>query len=370
MPVIKRIITSTAGFQPVLVEFENGKIQPGEEKNLESGIYEEKNGTKIVGITTNKMLYTGPLREDDLYNNFLLIHNKKKDKIEMVQIDCCIATPKLNKPSNLIQSTPLLSREMNVSELQKQFGSKKSKRVTEQRERLTMNIETVKEQLEKTVTGIKLDESATEVTENDSIYRPKINRDASTRDGIYNLEDLVPGYILDTLAPEAGQIMTTGNMQPYNFGPFVSNSISRILMNDASEEIQIRRITIFLYINYLIKFMATPMKNITKKFIVCDKSPDVNSHILDTFSVNSQNSRTRPLHMKDKAVCYTLVLAAIAMEYEVNVEQLSKDLKIGVKKTLEVSRILAFNASKDKHIVQLKLPLPAPVTFSSKRKRL
>ncbi|XP_023014844.2 uncharacterized protein isoform X1 [Leptinotarsa decemlineata] len=220
--------------------------------------------------------------------------------------------------------------------------------------------------------SLKLDDSFLDktVTENDSLYRPKINRDASTRDGVYNLEDLVPGYILDTLAPEAGQIMTMGTVDPFNLSPFPASSISKILMADASEEIQVRSITIFLYIHYLIKYMITPMKAVTKKFVACDKSADVNSHILDNFSVNSPHGRTRPLHIKDKALCFILVLAAIALNYEVDVQSLSKDLKIGVKKTLEVSRILAFNASsKDKNVVQLKLPLPEPVSFNPKRKR-
>ncbi|KAG5882580.1 hypothetical protein JTB14_030129 [Gonioctena quinquepunctata] len=220
--------------------------------------------------------------------------------------------------------------------------------------------------------NLKLDDSMADgtVTENDSIYRPKINRDASTRDGVYNLEDLVPGYILDTLAPEAGQIMTMGTVEPYNLSPFPASSITKILMSGSEEEIQVRSITIFLYIHYLIKYMITPMKSVTKKFVVCDKSPDVNTHILDNFSVNSQHGRTRPLHIKDKALCFILVLAAIALDYEVDVQILSKDLKIGLKKTLEVSRILAFNASgKDKHVVQLKLPLPDPIMFNAKRKR-
>lgn len=80
--------------------------------------------------------------------------------------------------------------------------------------------------------------------------------------------------------------------------------------------------------------------------------------------------RARPLHMKDKALCYTMILAAIAMDFEVDVELLSKDLKVGVKKAVEVARILAFNAKvNNKNVVQLKLPLPAPITYTPKRKR-
>lgn len=74
--------------------------------------------------------------------------------------------------------------------------------------------------------------------------------------------------------------------------------------------------------------------------------------------------------MKDKSLCYILILTAKAMDYEVDLTNLAKDCKIGVKKALEISRILAFNtSSKNKNVVTLKLPLPAPVTFTSKRKK-
>lgn len=37
--------------------------------------------------------------------------------------------------------------------------------------------------------------------------------------------------------------------------------------------------------------MVTPMKSITKKFVVCDKSIDVNNQILNTFSEMGQSGR-------------------------------------------------------------------------------
>nr|XP_023014845.1 DNA-directed RNA polymerase I subunit RPA49-like isoform X2 [Leptinotarsa decemlineata] len=370
MPIIKKIVTKDIGARPVLVEFQNNKLQAGQEATLNSAVYETQDGSKVVGITSDRLLYTGTLSEDEMYNNFILVYNKNKNKIRLIQADHCVVSS--SKISKKVVQTEEISLDKSISELNRQFGSKKARRVTEQRQRLPTNSDEIKEELEKTVTGLKLDDSFLDktVTENDSLYRPKINRDASTRDGVYNLEDLVPGYILDTLAPEAGQIMTMGTVDPFNLSPFPASSISKILMADASEEIQVRSITIFLYIHYLIKYMITPMKAVTKKFVACDKSADVNAHILDNFSVNSPHGRTRPLHIKDKALCFILVLAAIALNYEVDVQSLSKDLKIGVKKTLEVSRILAFNASsKDKNVVQLKLPLPEPVSFNPKRKR-
>nr|CAH7745846.1 unnamed protein product [Callosobruchus chinensis] len=208
------------------------------------------------------------------------------------------------------------------------------------------------------------------VQEEDSLCRPKINRDASTRDGVYDLDDVIPNGVLDTLIPQASAVLNSGDsIEEYQLTPFCTDSINKILSLNTPEEIKVRNIAIFFYINYLIKFMNTPFKNITKRYVACDISQEVNRHILDNFCVYTQNGRTRPIHMKDKCLCYIIVLAAIAKEYEVNVALLSKDLKIGLKKAVEVSRILAFNtSSKDKTIVTLNLPLPAPVTFTSKRK--
>ncbi|CAH1960983.1 unnamed protein product [Acanthoscelides obtectus] len=208
------------------------------------------------------------------------------------------------------------------------------------------------------------------VQEEDSLYRPKINRDASTRDGVYDLDDVIPNGVLDTLIPQASAVLNSGDsVDEYQLTPFCTDSIKKILSLNTPEEIKVRNIAIFFYINYLIKFMNTPFKNITKRYVACDISQEVNRHILDNFCVYTQNGRTRPIHMKDKCLCYIIVLAAIAKEYEVNVALLSKDLKIGLKKAVEISKILAFNtSSKDKSIVTLNLPLPAPVTFNSKRK--
>lgn len=80
--------------------------------------------------------------------------------------------------------------------------------------------------------------------------------------------------------------------------------------------------------------------------------------------------RTRPVHMKDKSLCFILILTAKAMDYEVDLTNLAKDCKIGVKKALEISRILAFNtSSKNKNVVTLKLPLPAPVTVTPRKRK-
>lgn len=101
------------------------------------------------------MLYTGQVEDDDLYHNFIMLHNKKNGKVRLLQVDHCVASPKMNK-KNFSSSSVVSNTESSVSELHKQFGSKATKRLTEQRERLTMNIDAVKDQLERTVSSKSL----------------------------------------------------------------------------------------------------------------------------------------------------------------------------------------------------------------------
>lgn len=73
--------------------------------------------------------------------------------------------------------------------------------------------------------------------------------------------------------------------------------------------------------------------------------------------------------MKIKALCFILVLTLFVTDFEVNIAELAKDIKVGTKKIQEVGRVLALSAGKDKDTMTLKVPLPAVVTISAKRKR-
>lgn len=115
----------------------------------------KSSGNPFVGVTTENMLYTGEVEDDDLYHNFIMLHNKTNGKVRLLQVDHTLASPKMNK-KNFSSSSIVSNTESSVSELHKQFGSKATKRLTEQRERLTMNIDAVKDQLEKTVSSKKL----------------------------------------------------------------------------------------------------------------------------------------------------------------------------------------------------------------------
>jgi len=74
--------------------------------------------------------------------------------------------------------------------------------------------------------------------------------------------------------------------------------------------------------------------------------------------------------MKDKGLCYTIVLLMLALDYEIDLDPIAKDLKIGLKKMQEMARNLGFSqSSKLKTGIVLKIPVPPPIMANLKRRR-
>lgn len=64
------------------VNFQNGKIKPGEEKSLESACFLERGShKKLVGVSSSDMLYSGYVTNDPNYNTFLLVQTEGSKKV-------------------------------------------------------------------------------------------------------------------------------------------------------------------------------------------------------------------------------------------------------------------------------------------------
>ncbi|XP_060527441.1 DNA-directed RNA polymerase I subunit RPA49-like [Cylas formicarius] len=363
MSQITEVVTDVK--RPIFVEFQN-EFELDLNANIKSRILKDKISRKrIFGLATENMVYCGEIKDqDELYNNFLLVHDPTAREIKLLQVDNCSMAPLLIS-STVNTKSPITER--SSAHLKKEFGSKRSKRMTEQQERLQMNLENVKEHLESTVADVEVTQvDSTMPDETHSEYIPKINRNAPVREEVYKLEDLVDGNVLNSLNEKASEVLDGDNLKSFELIPFVSAAITILKLSPFTDTKKHERCKILLYINYLAKYAITPVKNMTKKFIICNWSHLVDTHIKQNFSVNGQ----RPLSMKDKCLSYILVLYLLAKDYEADLEILARDLKVGVKKLIEISRVLAFSqlASK-KTTVTLKVPLPPPVTpFIKKRK--
>lgn len=183
-------------------------------------------------MSNGQVVYKGyrPDLSKELTYTMLAIHNKKTGKVRLIQAERWDVAPVLDEH---VDDT----NDDNVdktAELNKQFGSKKVKRRTEQYERMKVNVDNVKEQLEKTVSSkfwisvssrcnvlvelifilqwqtnllsfldVEIERSELEPSSTDDFidgaHLPPCNKDASCEADVYNIEDIVPKNILKTL---------------------------------------------------------------------------------------------------------------------------------------------------------------------------
>lgn len=331
-------------------------------------MYKDKRDRFSVAAATENMIYHGPVNRDELFNTFVAIRNKKKNKIRLVAVDHVTLSPLFKGQEDLLNTTTGTT-ELTTSELNKQFGSKRIKRQTEQRERMKMDIENVKEQLEQTVADVKVDVQdmvAPNVDDSDVSYKPPINRNASKVEQVYVLDEIVSPSVLNSLFEEANRILEGENDKSLDTTIFITREIQKLRISTKPDKEDTCQL--LLYIDCLIKFLNVQAKTVsTKSYKSCPYSDVVHNDIVNKFTVVSRGGRLRPPVMRDKCMCYILVLSMLACGYTLTLEVLAKELKIGVKKLQEVSRILAFHVSKE--VAILKLPLPAPVSNIQKGKR-
>lgn len=230
------------------MDFQIGKLKDDEAKDMACGLFRDQTQDKtVLALSNGRVVYKGykPDPEKETVRTMLVLHNKKTGKVRLVEAERWQVTPVLEKP--VIEDNKIDADEKIVI-LNKQFGSKKVKRRTEQYERMKVNVDAVKDQLEKTVLSkniftfiftewfkplidkhrlIKLyllldveidrldlssqlpnDESAV------NAFLPACNRNASNVKDVYNVYDIIPKSKLETLYDHAMEILN-GDAEGY-----------------------------------------------------------------------------------------------------------------------------------------------------------
>ncbi|KOC60835.1 hypothetical protein WH47_05613, partial [Habropoda laboriosa] len=209
--VIEDVIMEPSKIQPIIVNFQNGALKDEEAKKMSCGVfYDQKKKKTTLALSNGQIVYKGykPDMDQDMMHTMLVVHNRKTGKVRLVQVERWQVTAVLDKP--VVEDN--MADEAKIAMLNKQFGSKRVKRRTEQHERLQMNVEHIKEQLKDTVTDVEIDrtELSIELPENEYITNtalPECNRNANTPNDVYNIYDIIPKNKLKTMYDYAADIL-------------------------------------------------------------------------------------------------------------------------------------------------------------------
>ena len=119
---------------------------------MKCGLYKDEKKKKIVlAMSNGQVVYKGyrPDLDKELTYTMLAIHNKKTGKVRLIQTERWDVAPVLDEHVDNANDDEI----DKTAALNKQFGSKKVRRRTEQYEKMKINLDNVKEQLEKTVSS-------------------------------------------------------------------------------------------------------------------------------------------------------------------------------------------------------------------------
>ena len=143
--IIEDVIIDSSKVQPIIVNFQNGELKDEEAKKMSTGLfYDPKKQKTMVALSNGQIVYRGykPDTSQDLMRTMLVLHNRKTGKVRLVQVERWQVNAVLGKP---IADNKKSADDENIATLNKQFGSKKAKRITEQYERMKINVDSVKE---------------------------------------------------------------------------------------------------------------------------------------------------------------------------------------------------------------------------------
>lgn len=135
------------------MNFQNGELKDEEVKEMSCGLFhDQKDDKTILALSNGHIVYKGyrPDCKEESTRTMLVFRNKRTGKVRLIETERWQVTPVLEKPD--IEDNKNDIDKKNII-LNKQFGSKKVKRRTEQFERLQVNVDSVKEQLEKSVSS-------------------------------------------------------------------------------------------------------------------------------------------------------------------------------------------------------------------------
>lgn len=120
---------------------------------MSCGLFHDQNNDKtVLALSNGQIVYKGykPDPKKQLTRKMLVLHNKVTGKVRLVEAEQWHVSPVLQKP--VIEENKD-NIDDKIAVLNKQFGSKKVKRRTEQYEKLKVNVDSVKNQLEKSVSS-------------------------------------------------------------------------------------------------------------------------------------------------------------------------------------------------------------------------
>lgn len=199
------------------MHFQNGTVLPSVENGLECML--ARNGEHqlhaIVAQADNA--YVGRAGDgfaDDLLRNFVGIRNRVTNKIRLVEVEQCSLLSKHYQHDAAATTDRTTDTQQAYKIMLKSFGGKAANRMLEKKDKMRLNVDVVKEQLDKTIQAEPADTTGTAerdafddaIAEREEVMKtilPKMNIEATRVEEVYQLTDLIDEDLLARMNDDA-----------------------------------------------------------------------------------------------------------------------------------------------------------------------
>lgn len=369
---------------PLIISFQNGILHRTGEVDFRGGIYSEKSSgkkTKNAIISIENMVYVGQEKEDNVCRNLIVVRNRNTGDVRLIEVGNA-RLKALPESEQVTKTEEVTSEDVTDKSYQlgEAFGSKRQKRRLEQSKKTKIDIDSMKEQLEKTISAKQIDVlelSQHEASKPDLVvekYAPRMNREASNVKEVYQIEDFLNDEQFQTLKTTAKSVLEDKTFE-IAMSDYIAEEIFalRTASTSTSEE-KFNVCSVLLYADCIIRYLKEPYKQVCNpKYVVCGYSELIDKLTLNSFSMISDKGRMRPQTLKDKSVCYLLVLLLMAGNYKISdANKLCKAIGIPVTRLTQMAKVVGARvvSGDGTSKIVLSLPLAAPpVVMLGKRKR-
>lgn len=171
-------------------------------------------------VVAGDQIYTGDLKDSQEYDTYMCVRNKSTNKVQIVPIQQALLSNHIYQELDREKrKTPMLSREHANKKLLKEFGGRKASRFVDNHEKMLVNVEVVRQDLDETVKtstqneNEEAEDAMTDLSTSNEEYLakivPKFDKDATNLDHVYDVEDVVPSSLLERLDEEAKVVFST-----------------------------------------------------------------------------------------------------------------------------------------------------------------
>ncbi|KAF0477817.1 RNA polymerase I associated factor, A49-like protein [Gigaspora margarita] len=341
---------------PILASFQG--VSPPQDVGFRT--YKNANGRRSMVVGENpRVIYESNEFTTEQSSEYLVaIYNKKTNSVTFSSVPVIDLVPipkriKMEEPKDSIKHVDFI---MEKTALDKEFGSKKAQAKILARERGNIdasqvhNVDKIVANIEENVKTMKTKEKIKADMESSRPIPPHDIRAIKVTD-VYNMDDIVTPAEFDAI-PVASVLNAKHESRRLSLLPFKSSKYvnSRLFISLDAKNVNLKRIRLLLYINYLMAFKSVShdvLNNRQEMATNMNGLPDIIlTNLYDRFTettfVKSGGRKKYKMTPKaeEKLLCYMFTLCLILDDFRLDPEPLACDLGLTTKRVHNLFKAL------------------------------